>query len=98
MTQPFGFWPVNHANCALESRSSKRGHRFLVNRAQVAPKAVQSGLMKQFFITAAECRPHNLALRHCAPIRRRGHSAVMGGETDQHCFLPKTLSNELTNV
>src|SRR5439155_23034346 len=96
MTQPFGVGPINHSDRPLDPLLLQ--HTDLSCASQIDPKTRQAGLVKQIFVTSAQRWPDILTLGRCAPIRCRGHSAMMCTEANQHGFVPESFANQLADV
>ena len=66
--------------------------------AQIDQKPGQADFVEKFFVTFGKGRPHAFSLGDLPPIRSRGHATLVGGETDEHGFIFKTLTNQLANI
>ena len=97
MAQSFRLRPVNHADRALQPWTAQ-SVRHSAPIAQVDPKSVKPGLVKQLFVTPAQRRAHILPFGVCAPIRSCRHAAMISTKSNQDRFFSKSLTNQLTNV
>src|SRR5207244_9834629 len=85
---------IDNANGSLQLRATQREGN-LAAFAQRQEKVRRAYFMKRGFIAICQSRPHAFALRGSIPIRRRGNSAVISSEPDQHRFRSITLANQL---
>ena len=99
---PLGLRAVDHTDRPLEPRFGQHGCGVRVGHRH--PEASRSeplvdDLVEQVLVALGQSRPHGASPRRLAPVRRRGHLAVVGRQPDQ-CdgVLAVALAGELSDV